>query len=343
MREAEVSVTDTELTAMGVDELLALTREAGLLAVEELACHGNGAVLQVEVGTRIDEDRLATLDCVDEWNHVAERDDSRLYVVSFTAPDLPERLEETAADLVGTCDPEVEDRGATMSLVGPHEAISGQISGYEEAGVSPTLRRIDSYEGPEHPLDELTARQREVIETAWEMGYYEVPKEASGEDVAAEMGTRLLDGQRAPPAGRAQPARSVPLNPRFPTAAPDSLGTVVPGVSGKSGRPPGFPGIDFTARHLRTTDGLSSDGPSYSTTPIASRRHWGEEGADLCGSRRKSERRRARLSRANRRPGPCACSRTRRYRSRPPSPTSRQRRCREADSRAGVRSRRRRS
>ena len=79
---------------------------------------------------------------------MAERDDSRLYVVSFTAPDLPERLEETAADLVGTCDPEVEDRGATMSLVGPHESISGRISGYEEAGVSPTLRRIGSYAGP---------------------------------------------------------------------------------------------------------------------------------------------------------------------------------------------------
>lgn len=187
MREAEVSVTETGLEAMGVDELLSLTREAGLLTVEELACRGNGAVLQVEVGTRIDERRLATLDCVDEWNHVAERDDSQLYVISFTAPDLPASLEETAADLVGTCDPEVDDRGATMSLVGPHDAISGQISEYERAGVSPNLQRIGGYEGPDHPLGELTARQREVIETAWEMGYYEVPKEVSADDIATEM------------------------------------------------------------------------------------------------------------------------------------------------------------
>jgi hypothetical protein len=188
MREAEISVTDTELAAMGVDDLLALTREAGLLSVAELACRGNGAVLQVEVETRLDEERLAALDYVDEWNHVAERTDSQVYVVSFIAPDLPERLEETAADLVGTCDPEVDDRGATMSLVGPHEAISEQIDEYRKAGVSPALQRIGGYRGADDPLDELTARQREVIETAWEMGYYEVPKLASADDIATEMG-----------------------------------------------------------------------------------------------------------------------------------------------------------
>lgn len=187
MREAEVSVSDTDLEAMGVDGLLSLAQEAGLLNVEELSCRGNGAVLQVEVEKKIDEERLTKLDCVDEWNHVAERNDSHVYVLSFTAPDLPESLEEMAADLFGTCDPEVKDGGATMSLVGPHEAISGQIGEYKQAGVSPSLQRIGGYEGPEYPLDELTARQREVIETAWEMGYYEIPKKVSADDIAAEI------------------------------------------------------------------------------------------------------------------------------------------------------------
>jgi DNA-binding CsgD family transcriptional regulator len=187
MREAEVSVPDTAFEAMGVEKLLALVREAGLRAVEELACRGTGAVLQVEVEARMGEGRLAALDPVDEWTHVTERDGGHLYVLSFTAPGLPEDLEETAADLVGTCDPEVDDRGATMSLVGPHDAVSGQIREYEDAGVSPALERIGRYEGPEYPLDELTDRQREVIETAWELGYYEVPKEVSADEVAAEL------------------------------------------------------------------------------------------------------------------------------------------------------------
>lgn len=187
MREAEVSVSDAELRRMGVEELLALTREAGLRSVEELACRGNGGVLQVEVERRIDDERGAAVDCVDQWNHVAERDDSHLYVVSFTATELPESLGETAAELVGTCDPEVDESGATMSLVGPHDAISGQISEYEEAGVSPALQRIGGYDGQDSALDGLTARQREVVQTAWGMGYYEVPREVSAREIAAEL------------------------------------------------------------------------------------------------------------------------------------------------------------
>jgi DNA-binding CsgD family transcriptional regulator len=188
MREAEVSVTDAELETMGVDELLSLTRESGLQTVDELACRGTGAVLQVEVETRLDEGRLTALEYVDQWNHVAERDESHLYVISFTAPELPDRLEETADDLIGTCDPDVDDRSATMSLVGPHDAISGQLREYEKAGVSPDLQRIGRYDGPDYPLDSLTPRQREVIETAWEMGYYEVPRDVSADEIASEMG-----------------------------------------------------------------------------------------------------------------------------------------------------------
>jgi len=187
MREADLSVSDSEMAAMGIEELLTLAREAGLIALEELACRGHGAVVQVEVEHRYDEQRLSELDYVDQWTHVAEREDSHVYVVSFTAPNLPESLAETADDLVGTCDPEIDERGATMSLVGPHEAISGQMSEYEDAGVSPNLQRIGRYEGPDHPLEELTTRQREVVETAWQSGYYEVPKQVSAEEIAEEL------------------------------------------------------------------------------------------------------------------------------------------------------------
>lgn len=152
MREAEVAVSETAMEAMGVDELLSLTRDAGLRIVEELVCRGNGAVLQIDVSERIDEERLSILDCVDGWNHVVERDSSHLYVISFTAPKLPESLEETSTGLIGSCDPEIDDSDATLSLVGSHDAISGQLSGFDEGGVSPTLQRISGYEGQRLPL-----------------------------------------------------------------------------------------------------------------------------------------------------------------------------------------------
>ncbi|NEU55326.1 helix-turn-helix domain-containing protein [Halorussus sp. MSC15.2] len=188
MKEARVTIDDSEFDAMGIARLVSLCREAGLRNVEELVCRGTGAVVQVEVETPLDEARLSSLDCVDRWERVAELADTRLYVVAFTAPKLPERLADTADDLVGTCDPAVTDRGATVSFVGPQEAIAGLVEEYETAGVSPDLRKLGAYAGDDRPLDELTDRQREAVRTAYEMGYYEVPREATTEDVAAEFG-----------------------------------------------------------------------------------------------------------------------------------------------------------
>ena len=44
---------------------------------------------------------------------------------------------------------------------------------------------------PRRPLeDRLTARQREVLEAAYEAGYFERPREATGEELAEELGIR---------------------------------------------------------------------------------------------------------------------------------------------------------
>lgn len=187
MREANVSVNNTEFDAMGIGELVALGREAGIREFEELACHGTGAVVQVEVETRYDEERLAELECVDQWEYVAETTGGHVYVVAFTAPELPDDLADHVADLVGTCDPELDDQQTTMSLVGDQETIADTVAEFETAGISPDLRKLGAYEGPSRPLDALTERQREVLRAAYDLGYYEVPRDASTDEVAAEL------------------------------------------------------------------------------------------------------------------------------------------------------------
>ncbi|MFC4551328.1 MULTISPECIES: helix-turn-helix domain-containing protein [Halorussus] len=187
MREARITISDSEYETMGIEGLVSLCQEAGLQDFEELVCRGFGAVVQVEVETRLDEKRLSSLECVDQWEHVAEIDDIQLYVIAFTAPGLPESLAGEMEDLVGTCNPVVNEHGATLSLVGPQEAIAGTVDRYETAGVSPDLRKLDVYEGRERPIDDLTNRQREVIQTAYDNGYYEVPREVTTDDIAGEL------------------------------------------------------------------------------------------------------------------------------------------------------------
>ena len=74
-----------------------------------------------------------------------------------------------------------------MSLVGPQETISSTIREFETAGVSPDLRKLGTYEGRTRPLDNLTDRQREVLQTAYDMGYYDVPRDAATDNIASEL------------------------------------------------------------------------------------------------------------------------------------------------------------
>jgi len=64
MREAIIQLSDRELEAIGLDGVVAATREAGLLDVTELVCHGAGGVLQVQVEEPIPEADLDRLDSV---------------------------------------------------------------------------------------------------------------------------------------------------------------------------------------------------------------------------------------------------------------------------------------
>ena len=187
MCEALVRLDGTDFTALGIEELVDLARAAGIREFDELACHGDSSVVRLAVDERMDEAALDDLEYVDSWELVAADADACVYVVSFSAPELSADAADTGEELVGTCDPTVGDRGATVSLVGPQEAIAGTVGEYEAEGASPELRRLGGYDGGKRPLAELTDRQREVVETAYEAGYYEVPREATAAEVAAGL------------------------------------------------------------------------------------------------------------------------------------------------------------
>lgn len=180
-------MSDEELAAMGLGELVAFAREAGIRDLEELSCHGNGGVMQLEVSNKLDEDRLTMFDSVSQWEFVTEKDDSFLYLIEVIAPGLSDRNKPVKNDLIGTCDPSMTEHGATMELVGPQQTISQTLREYEEVGVSVELVKLSDYEGSTKTLDVLTDRQKEVVQTAYGMGFYEVPREASTADIAAEL------------------------------------------------------------------------------------------------------------------------------------------------------------
>lgn len=80
-----------------------------------------------------------------------------------------------------------EDGTTTFSLFGPDAEIQAAIETVP-GPVEVTIERITGLErAPATVETRLSERQREAIEAAVELGYYEVPREASHEDVAASI------------------------------------------------------------------------------------------------------------------------------------------------------------
>lgn len=188
MREAIVTLTDSELEEMGFSGLVSRLREAGIRDVRMLEDRGDWCIQQVDVEERLPSAELTELDCVERCEFVTETTDAYRYILELAPSGMPEGTADDHAELIGNCETAVNERGVLVSLVGSREAIRDMIRNYQAAGATPELHRLVEYEGEGNALEALTARQREVLETAFELGFYEVPREASTEDVARELG-----------------------------------------------------------------------------------------------------------------------------------------------------------
>lgn len=187
MREAIIQLSDEHLEAIGLADIVTATREAGLRDVTELVCHGAGGVLQVRVDEAIPATALDSFESVVWWERLTSTDDAVTYLCKVEPTDATEEhaLDEhaTAHDVTT-----VREDGLELSVVGSQEEISQSVTALEESGMTPLLKRLTSYKGTTTTsLDSLTDRQREVVETAFEMGYYTVPRTATTQEVASAV------------------------------------------------------------------------------------------------------------------------------------------------------------
>ncbi|MFB6120520.1 MAG: helix-turn-helix domain-containing protein [Halobacteriaceae archaeon] len=187
MREAIIQLSDAELEAIGIADVVEATREASLRDVTELVCHGAGGILQVRVAEPIPPADLDRFESVVWWERLTSSAAGVTYLCKVEPThDAEHGLDEraTAHDVAS-----VHEGGIDLSVVGSQDEISESVAANDEAGMNPILRRLTSYEGSAaNAAERLTDRQRDVLRTAYEMGYYDVPREASTEDVAAAVG-----------------------------------------------------------------------------------------------------------------------------------------------------------
>lgn len=187
MREATIRIPHRELEPFGVGAFVSACRDAGLRDLRELACHGDGCLFVARVDRELPEADLADLPGL-EWFERLDGDGGDvvyLCKLSFAhAPDGDAALREP--DL-SSSDIQVDEAGVDVSVVGPQDALARSVEAYEDLGIDVALLRMADYGGPRTALDALTDRQREILETAHELGYFELPRGASAAEVAAAL------------------------------------------------------------------------------------------------------------------------------------------------------------
>jgi predicted DNA binding protein len=119
---------------------------------------------------------------------VAALDDDHLHVhVSAARPAATAALSAaiTEGSLVATLPVVLRADGSVeVDVVGTAEDLRTAV---EELPLPATVERVGDRPQSSDPGDVLTARQREVVETALSLGHYERPREATHEDVAAAL------------------------------------------------------------------------------------------------------------------------------------------------------------
>lgn len=80
-----------------------------------------------------------------------------------------------------------DDGSTTFTVIGSDADLQAAVEGVP-GGVGVTIEAVGGDEvAPERVVGGLSRRQREAVETALEIGYYDVPRRATIEDVAAEL------------------------------------------------------------------------------------------------------------------------------------------------------------
>ncbi|PCR91204.1 helix-turn-helix domain-containing protein [Natrinema ejinorense] len=135
------------------------------------------------------EAALADADRVREYELTRTGDRSFTVYVRDTPEGIDERLlgSFTQGSLVTL--PPIEYRSdwtTRFSVVGEPADLRQALEEVPE-GIETTVDRIGEYDGSDAAVGALTERQREAVRIAREVGYFEVPRSASVDDVAAEL------------------------------------------------------------------------------------------------------------------------------------------------------------
>ena len=83
----------------------------------------------------------------------------------------------------------IRDGKVKFSYLGSEQQIKAFLEGIDAVGVHYRILLLSDLNfSPISPLNRLTEKQRDVLITAYRMGYYDVPRRGNSQDIAKKLG-----------------------------------------------------------------------------------------------------------------------------------------------------------
>ena len=193
MRAVEVRLSPEKGTFPGIDRTLEsipdVTRDE-LINIEWLT-DGSYSLLYRLSGGDIETVEAVLTDHEEVHSHeVIPSDDSRFYVFAHVAE--RERLSEVLAiaekyALLFNRPLSITDNGVVVTVIGTSESLQAAFADVTE-WIPLSVEWVGEYTPGQHnAIEWLTPRQRKTLEVAHELGFYEMPRQASYREIADEL------------------------------------------------------------------------------------------------------------------------------------------------------------
>lgn len=183
MRQAILHFHDETVAEWGLEPIL----DAGLVDAELLSCEGARGVARIHLEEELDQDSVERLAIVRWLERISGDESESVYLVELDATGSEYWSTVDTDTLPPSSHVEITESGFELTYVGPQDRIGNAVAQFESTGNDVTLRELHEYRFEDGPKDALTERQVEVLQTALRIGYYDIPRDASMQEIASEL------------------------------------------------------------------------------------------------------------------------------------------------------------
>lgn len=169
------------------DGFFRLLCEMEIQSAKLTSCQGSRSKWVLQAKESVEESDLTTEDCVKNVEELFQGRGVREFILIVENPNKCLLVADCFEETICKTSVDISDKVVRLSLVASEETINEISESIEKLSSQFRVVRIRGYTGTEGSLDMLTQRQQEIIQLAFEGGYYNVPQQTSIKELATVL------------------------------------------------------------------------------------------------------------------------------------------------------------